>query len=128
MYGALIALFTVVIVVGTISGEPSAADRASAIGSRIMCPVCQGSAIANSPSETAVSMMDKVEELVDAGWTDDEVLEYFRERYGDNIILDPPFAGKTLLVWLLPVVAFGIGVWMIIRRRRKDPVHVGSEP
>ncbi len=127
MYGALIALFGVVIVFGTIAGQPSAADRAAAIGSRIMCPVCQGSAIANSPSETAVTMMDKVEELVAAGYTDDEVLQYFRERYGDNIILDPPFAGKTLLVWLLPVAAFGAGVWMIVRRRRKVPEQVGSE-
>ena len=127
MYGALIAIFAVVIVLGTLSGEPSAEDRAAAIGSRIMCPVCQGSAIANSPSETAVSMMDKVEELVDAGRTDDEILQYFSDRYGDNIILDPRFEGKTLLVWLLPVAAFGVGVWMIIRRRRKAPEHVGSE-
>ncbi len=127
MYGALIGLFVVVIIAGTVSGQPSTEDRAANLGSRIMCPVCQGSAIANSPSETAVSMMDKVEELVIAGSTDDEVLQYFRERYGDNIILDPPFAGKTLLVWLLPIAAFGAGVWMIVRRKRKVPEQVGSE-
>ncbi len=127
VYLALIAVFGVVILVGTISGQPSAEDRAAAIGARIMCPVCQGSAISSSPSETAVAMMDKVEELIAAGYTDDEVLDYFRARYGDNIILDPPFAGKTLLLWLLPGVVVGLGVWMIVRRKRTEPASVGGE-
>ena len=127
VYAALIGIFVVIIVIGATSGETSAEDRASAIGARIMCPVCQGSAIANSPSETAVEMMDKVEELVNSGMTDDEVLAYFRDRYGENIILDPPFAGKTLLLWLLPAAALGVGTWAILRRKRKTPVSAGSE-
>ncbi len=126
VYGVLIGVFAVVIVAGTISGQPSQDDRAANLGSRIMCPVCQGSAIGNSPSETAVAMMDKVEELIATGLTDDEVLQYFRDRYGDTIILDPPVAGKTLPVWLLPVAAFGVGIWMIIRRRRRSPTPAGS--
>jgi len=128
IYLVLIGAFSVIIMVGAIMGDASPDDRARAIGSRIMCPVCQGSAISNSPSDTAETMMDKVEELVLAGWSDDQVLTYFRDRYGENIILDPVFGGKTLLVWLLPAAAFGVGVWMIVRRRRttrpvvKDPL------
>ncbi|MCL1593674.1 MAG: cytochrome c-type biogenesis protein CcmH [Actinomycetia bacterium] len=115
---AIVALL-VVIGVGAIAGNASPEDRANAIGARIMCPVCQGSAIANSPSETATSMMDKVDELVAAGMSDDQIITYFADRYGENIILDPAFRGKTLFVWLLPAVAFGLGIWMIARRRRK---------
>ena len=127
-YLVLIGVLSVVIIVGAIAGDPSPEDRAHAIGARIMCPVCQGSAIANSPSETATSMMDKVNELIVAGMTDDQILSYFSARYGENIILDPPFGGKTLLVWLLPAAAFGIGVWMILRRRRRTEPRVGSTP
>lgn len=120
----LIGVFSVIILIGALSGNSSPEDRARAIGARIMCPVCQGSSIANSPSETATTMMDKVEELVAAGWTDDQILGFFRDRYGENIILDPPFGGDTLVIWLLPVVAFGVGVWMIVQRRRKTPPNV----
>ncbi|MDH5616490.1 MAG: cytochrome c-type biogenesis protein CcmH, partial [Acidimicrobiia bacterium] len=59
------------------------------------------------------------EEKVAAGETDQQIVAYFQARFGDGIYLDPPFAGKTLLVWLLPVFAVGAGVWMILSRRRK---------
>ncbi len=121
LYLVLIGVFSFIVVIGVFAGDPSPQDRAQAIGSRIMCPVCQGSAIADSPSETARTMMAKVEELVTDGWTDDQVLVYFRDRYGENIILDPVFGGKTLLVWLLPFAAFGVGAWMIVRRKRTMP-------
>ncbi len=122
----LIAVFSIIILVGGLVSEPSAEDRAESIGARIMCPVCQGAAIANSPSETATSMMDKVEELVAAGWTDGQILDFFRDRYGESILLDPPFAGKTLLVWLLPIAALGAGIWMISQRKRPDPASLES--
>jgi len=117
-YFVLIGVLLTVIVVGAITGDSSPGDRAEAIGARIMCPVCQGSAIAGSPSSTATAMMDKVDELIADGMTDGQIIKYFSDRYGENIILDPAFAGKTLLVWLLPVAAMGMGVWMILRRKR----------
>ncbi|MCL1600519.1 MAG: cytochrome c-type biogenesis protein CcmH [Actinomycetia bacterium] len=127
-YLILIGALTAVIIFGAVAGDPSPEDRAHAVGARIMCPVCQGSAIANSPSDTATSMMEKVDELIAAGMTDDQILTYFSDRYGEFIILDPAFGGKTLLVWLLPAAAFGIGVGMILRRRRRIEPNVGSSP
>ncbi|MGB8360286.1 MAG: cytochrome c-type biogenesis protein CcmH [Acidimicrobiia bacterium] len=47
-------------------------------------------------------------------------MQYFRARYGEGILLDPPFSGKTLLIWILPILAVGGGVWMILTRRRQD--------
>jgi len=119
-YLVVIGLLVGFIVFGAARGGSSPEDRALAVGSRIMCPVCQGSAISNSPSETATAMMDKVEELIEAGRSDGQILAYFSDRYGENIILDPAFRGRTMWVWLLPFVAFGAGVWMILRRRRRD--------
>lgn len=112
------AVLAAIVVAGFVMGDPRPEDRVAALGSSIMCPVCQGEAIVDSPSATAEAMMEVVEEKVAAGETDEQILAYFRARFGDRILLDPPFSGKTLLVWILPGLAVGAGVWMILSRRR----------
>jgi cytochrome c-type biogenesis protein CcmH len=121
--GIVTAALAVVVVVGFIVGEPSETDRVAALGSRIRCPVCQGEPIADSPSETARAMMDIVAERVAIGESDGQIVEYFRARYGDWIVLDPPFRGATLVLWLLPAVALAGGLALIAgRTRERDPI------
>jgi cytochrome c-type biogenesis protein CcmH len=127
LIAALVTIgLTAVVVFGLIAGDRSDEDRARAIGSRGKCPVCQGVAIADSPSETARAMMDVVEERIEEGWSDDQIIDYFKQRYTDSIVIDPPFAGNTLLVWLLPAFAVVAGLFMIVSRR-KAPVQVKNE-
>lgn len=114
------ALLAVVVIAGLVVGDDTPQDRVDELGSRIKCPVCQGEAIGDSPSETARAMVKVVEEKVSAGETDQQIVDYFTTRYGDGILLDPPFSGRTLLVWLLPVVAVAGGIWMILTRRRQS--------
>lgn len=116
--GTVMAALAIVVVVGIVMGEDSERDRIQALGQRIKCPVCQGEPIADSPAETSTAMMDIVAERVAAGETDDQIIDYFVSRYGPGILLDPPFRGRTLAVWLLPVVALGAGIVMIMGRRR----------
>ena len=116
-----------VIVVGLLIGDPTPEDRVQAIGERIKCPVCQGESIATSPSDTAQAMMDVVAEKVGLGESDEQIIAYFQASYGTGILLDPPFSGKTLLVWLLPVPALGGGIWMMLARRRVSAT-VGGRP
>jgi cytochrome c-type biogenesis protein CcmH len=126
--GLVTVALAVVVLVGIVVGDPTPQDRVQAIGSSIKCPVCQGEAIADSPSETATAMMEVVAEKVDEGLTDDQIFEFFRARYGDGILLDPPFGGRTLLLWLLPVAAVGAGVFMILGRRQRPQAPSGTEP
>lgn len=113
------ATLAVVVVVGFAMGDARPEDRVASIGASIKCPVCQGEAIIDSPSPTAKAMMEIVAEKVAAGETDQQIESYFQARFGEGILLDPPFAGKTLLVWILPVLAIAGGVWLILTRRRK---------
>ena len=122
---AVTVVLAAVVVVGLFMGDSAPQDRVDALGSRIKCPVCQGEAIGDSPSETALAMVEIVKEKVAGGETDPQIVDFFTTRYGDGILLDPPFAGRTLLVWLLPVAAVAGGIWMILTRRRK-PVTTGS--
>ena len=116
----------IVVVVGLIAGEPSGSDRVGSLGNRIRCPVCQGEPISESSSETARAMMEIVAERVESGQSDGQIVDYFRDRYGDWVVLDPPFRGATLILWLLPVFALVGGIVVILGRVRG--VHVeGNE-
>lgn len=116
-----LALVTVIVVgvwpVGDRVGEQ---DRVRAVASRLRCPVCSSESVADSPSGTAREMTEVIEEQVAAGRSDGEVLAFFRERYGDWILLDPPTSGRTLLVWVLPVLALTIGVLLLFRQVRRS--------
>ena len=122
---AITAVLAAVVIVGLIMGDSAEEDRVNALGARIKCPVCQGEAIGDSPAETSRAMMQIVEEKVAAGETDAQIVDFFTARYGTGILLDPPFSGSTLLVWLLPVVAVIGGIVMILSRRRQ-PTTTGT--
>ncbi len=113
-----------IVVIGFVIGDDSPEDRVATLGASIKCPVCQGEAIIDSPSPTARAMMDVLEEKVAAGESDRQIFDYFSARFGDGIVLDPPFEGKTLVVWLTPIVALAAGMWMIASRRREPTKQV----
>lgn len=116
-----------VVVVGLVLGDTRPEDRIETLSAKIKCPVCQGEAIGDSPSETSRAMVEIVREKVEAGETDGQIIDYFTARYGDGILLDPPFAGRTLVVWLLPLLAVAGGIWMILKRRRQPVRSVDHE-
>lgn len=110
MLGVVLALL--------ISTQPSLVDRVEQIGSRIKCPVCQGESIANSPSAMAEDMMDLVAERVASGVPDQEIIDELLASYTGAVLLDPPFSGSTLVLWLAPLAALALGVAVIIWWRR----------
>ena len=66
-------------------------------------------------------MMRIVSDRVVSGESDAQIVEYFRARYGDWVVLDPPFRGATLFLWLMPLVALGAGIGLIASRVRRVP-------
>lgn len=106
--GALTAALAAIVLWGLVTGEPSETDRVEALGARIKCPVCQGESILDSPSGYAQDILAYVEEKVDEGWTDDEIVTHLEERFA-GIDLDPGVGGSSLLLWVLPVAAIAAG-------------------
>jgi len=99
--------------VGEPKGTPLTGDalfhRTNEVGALLRCPVCQGMAISDSPSEMAVNMKGQVKELLARGYTEEQILKYFELSYGQFVLLKPKFEGVTVMVWLLPLIALLIG-------------------
>ncbi len=125
---AVIGILLAIAAVGLSTGAQSAGDRAYAIEQRLRCPTCQSVSIAASPSETAAGMRRIVAEQVEAGRSDEEIFGYFIERYGQWVVLEPPFAGQTLLLWLLPFAAGGGGLLVLLTRSRRRAGGGGELP
>ena len=70
-----------VVVWGLVVGEPTERDRVEALGTRIRCPVCQGESIVDSPTPYARDILAFVEERIEEGWTDEQILDYLEDRF-----------------------------------------------
>ncbi|MBI1909164.1 MAG: cytochrome c-type biogenesis protein CcmH [Deltaproteobacteria bacterium] len=99
---------------------PEQESRANQLGRQLRCPVCRGVSIAESPAELAQQMMTLVRAQVAEGKTDQEILKYFEERYGEWALLQPKAEGMNLLVWVLPALFILVGAGLIVSRTRKE--------
>jgi cytochrome c-type biogenesis protein CcmH len=116
---ALAAAVLLAIAAGVAGAAPVSEDTVNAVAAQLRCVVCQNLSVADSPSETARQMRDIVRERLAAGDSPEQVMAYFVDKYGTWILLAPPRQGFTLLVWVAPFAALGIGlviVAMIVRR------------
>lgn len=127
LYGAAILTMAVALLTLVLT-SPIAGDRATAIGDRIKCPVCQGESISNSPSQMARDMMSLVRERIDSGISDEEIIAELLSSYSGAVLLDPPPSGSTLPLWLAPVAALAIGGAVIYWWMRHPPTGATDPP
>jgi cytochrome c-type biogenesis protein CcmH len=88
-------------------------QRTNEVSALLRCPVCQGMAVADSPAEMAVNMKAQVHELLQRGYTEEQILKYFELSYGQFVLLRPKFEGVNRLVWLLPLGALLLGIAVV---------------
>ena len=103
--------------------NPAQEERARTIGRELRCMVCQNQSIEDSDAELARDLRRIVREQVAAGKADAAVVRFVHERYGDFVLLRPPFKPETALLWATPAVALLGGLLLIrgMRRRRVPP-------
>ncbi len=84
---------------------PDLDARAQAIAARLRCPVCQNESVADSPAELAAQMRAMIRDRLAAGESEEQIIAYFVDRYGQWILLEPPRRGILWVVWLTPAAA-----------------------
>ncbi|MFB1484788.1 cytochrome c-type biogenesis protein CcmH [Corallococcus sp. RDP092CA] len=105
---------------------PEQEARVQQLAKKLRCAVCQGLSVADSPSSMARAQLDKVRELVSAGKTDPEIVDYFVARYGEWVLLEPRAEGFNWFVWLGPVALVLGGLFVILKQRQ--PLPEGAAP
>jgi cytochrome c-type biogenesis protein CcmH len=101
--------------------DPTLEARARAISSELRCVVCQNQTIDDSDAELAHDLRVLLRQRLKAGDTDQQAIAFLVNRYGDYVLLKPPFEAETLLLWLGPLlvlVAGGAGVAFYLKRRQ----------
>lgn len=109
-------------------GPEETKDRSEILGKMLRCPVCQGLSVADSRSDAALAMQNRIEDLVSEGYSDEQIVDYFVSRYGEWALLKPK--EKHWFVWSAPVFILLVGVGFVgweVRRRTRQDVTVTKE-
>lgn len=98
-------------------------ERFAALVKDLRCPKCQNQDLADSNAPVASDMREKVYDMMQAGKSDDEIVGYMVDRYGDFVHYTPPVSSQTYLLWFGPLLVFifGLIVLIVIRRGQKQP-------
>lgn len=102
--------------------DPALQARYERLIHELRCLQCQNNSIADSPGGLAADLRRGVHDQLEQGKSDEEVLQFMTERYGDFVLYRPPFVPRTWLLWLAPVLLLGAGgliAYRIVSRRAK---------
>lgn len=105
--------------------SPQDEARYKTLTEELRCLVCQNQNIASSNAELAQDLRDQTYKMVQQGKSNDEIIAYMVDRYGDFVLYRPPFEPSTLLLWIGPFIILfgGIGFIIIYIRRRAVAVE-----
>lgn len=107
--------------------DPALESRAREIGRALRCVVCQNQSIDDSSAEVARDMRRAVRERLVAGDSDAAVRDFMVARYGDYVLLKPPFRAGTLVLWLgAPLLLLVAGGALLLAARRRKAMPVAS--
>lgn len=111
--------------------DPALEARAREISKELRCLVCQNQSIDDSDADLARDLRRLVRDRIVAGDTDEEVLDFIVARYGQFVLLRPPFEPVTWVLWFGPLAVLligGAGIALVSRRRRAGgPQALDSE-
>ena len=100
--------------------DPQQELKARIISKNIRCMVCQNQSIDESSAPLAKDLRILIRKKVVEGSTDKEIYKFLTDRYGNFILLKPPFKISTYALWFLPLLLFMIGISVIYLHNRKS--------
>jgi cytochrome c-type biogenesis protein CcmH len=108
-----------------VAEDPVLEKRVMALAENLRCLVCQNETLAGSHADLAVDLREQIREQMKAGKSDQEIITFMTERYGDFVLFKPPVKMTTYLLWFGPFVllAAGVVVQFVYLKRRRERVR-----
>lgn len=127
--GLVIIFFLILLIPSTVwskeaipvAEDPEVEKRMLALTMDLRCLVCQNESIADSRADFSNDIRREIREQIKANKSDQEIIQFLVDRYGDFVLYNPPIKPTTILLWFGPIILFMIGLVSLIvylRRRR----------
>lgn len=114
-----------------VKAQTATDTRIRLLEEKLRCLVCQNQTLADSSAELAGDLRRQVREQVAAGRSDEQIIDYLVQRYGDFVLYEPRFKSTTALLWLGPfvlLVAAALVLITVLRRRRRAAEDAALAP
>ncbi len=137
VYNILFLLLLLIPLVGwakeaiPVAEDPEVEKRMLALTMDLRCLVCQNEPISDSRAEFSNDIRREIREQIKADKSDEEIVQFLVDRYGDFILYNPPMKSTTLLLWFGPIALFVIALGALIvhlRRRRVQVKEIALSP
>lgn len=107
-------------------GNEPTDNEVNEIAKGLYCPVCPNTPLDVCETQACQDWREEIKMQLSAGWTKQEITDYFVEQYGERVLAEPERRGFTSMVWILPVVTVLLGLVVVAQalRRWKRGVQV----
>ncbi len=93
-------------------------DDVLAVAKKLYCPVCPNTPLDVCETQACQDWRAQIKDQLAAGWSEQQIIDYFVEQYGERVLAEPQRSGFTSLVWVLPIIAAllgGVIVWQVLK-------------
>lgn len=107
-------------------------DDVLAVAKKLYCPVCPNTPLDVCETKACQDWRAQIRDELAAGWSEQQILDYFVAQYGERVLAEPQRSGFSSLVWVLPVIAFLLGIviiWQVLKGWKSDhskPIPISS--
>lgn len=126
----LFLLLSLLLALPAVAQEPVTDDEVNAVARDLYCPVCENTPLDVCPTQACQDWRDEIRMQLAQGKSEEEIQQYFVERYGPRVLAEPPREGFNQIVWLLPIAGVVIGAVLFglyLNNLRKEGVDETGE-
>lgn len=117
LFALVVGLFLIGISFFNVQAQSSTPsdNEVNQVAKELYCPVCENISLDVCPTQACAQWRALIREKLAAGWSEEQIKEYFVAQYGDRVLSTPPTRGLNWLVYVLPPLIFLGGVYLVYR-------------